>query len=376
MRRFAFGWFAAVAVLLVVVVLILIPGLHPAAGLLALAPLSSRPKKLGVLTFASGGSDRLTYGNGLALNRYKGFVLVFTATFNKAGAAAFGTLASETPFNLFRDIRIYGVSLLQKAPLRWMRQLNHKYLRKTDASFTAPTATNTNQTIEFSAYIDAVTLRSTFEDGSILDLSKRVGAPAFEVDFGTVEDLIAGGDYSTKTITGATVTIFGILDEQSYLKKMQFSARELKYIERPISSAAQNEYPVDLPLGRSVTRILIGQFTKAPELLISTLVVAGANIRIDVNGKPQWGPYTYQEIQRWNKADTNGNGLDTGYLVIDFLRHGGNLKDWLDLTDTINQGNPDRVTSAQLILDVASVASAYLGVLVDGLVPPSLQARN
>jgi hypothetical protein len=369
----AFAVLAAVTILPHVVA-----GVSAAAGVaggasLALAPLSSRPKKLGTLAFASGGGDKLT-GTNLGLYRFKSFILVFTATFNKAGAAAFGTLASEAPFNLFRDIRVNGRSLLQKAGARWMRQLNHRYLGKTDASFTAPTATNSNQTIQFTLYIDGESKRTNFPDGSLIDLSKNVGNPSFEVDFGTVEDLIAGGDYTTKTITGATVTVYGVIDEQAQLSRFQFSDRELKYIEKSISASAQLEYPIDLPLQRSITRILCGQFTASPEVLLAnTLVTTSANVRVDVNGKPIWGPFTLQEINRWNLQDTNGNGLDSGYFVIDFLRHSNHLKDWLDLTKTLNTSDPDRVTSAQLIVDVASVSNARLGVLVDSLVPPFLQ---
>lgn len=372
------GFLFTTLLLLVALALLAIPGAAFHLGsVLALAPLASRPKKLGTLNFTSGGTDKLTKNNGLGLARYRGFELVFEATFNKAGAASFGTLATEVPFNIIRDVRLFGKSLVQKAPLRFLRQLQHKYLRRADASYAAPTATNTVQTIKFKTYIDAESVRSNFPDGSILDLIRNVNDPSFEVDFGTVEDLIAGGDYTTKTITGATVTVFGILDEQPVLSNFNFSARQVRYIEKPISSAAQTEYPVDIPLGQGVTRILLGQFTKGPEVLISTLVAAAANIRIDVNGKPVWGPYTFQEIQRNNIADTNGLGLDTGYLVIDFLRHThGNLKGWLDLTNSINAGDANRTTGAQLIFDASSVASAYVGVLVDGLVPPALQAKN
>jgi hypothetical protein len=338
-----------------------------------MAVLNNRPKRLGTLTFAAGGGDKLTPASGMILSRYRAFILVFSATFNKAGAASFGTLATEAPFNLFRDVRLNGKSLIQKSPLRWLRQLEHKYLRRVDASYSAPTATNTNQTIQFSAYVDAASLRTNFPDGSIFDISKNVASPSLEVDFGTVEDLISGGDYTTKTITGATVTVYGVLDEQDVLKNFQFSDREVRYIEKPVSSIAQTEYPVDLTLGRAITRLLIGQFTASPEVLISTLVTATANLRIDVNGKPAWGPFTFQEIQRWNNVDTNNLGLDTGYIVIDFLRHGEQLKDWLDLTNILDTRNPDRTTSCQLFVDVASVANAKLGVVVDSLVPPYLQ---
>jgi hypothetical protein len=368
-RRF----FSVALFVVVILALCFVPGTATHFGFAGVV-LAARPKKLGTLNFTSGGGDKLTTGNGLILARYKGFVINFTATFNKAGAGSFGTLASEAPFNLFRDVRLYGKSLLQKSPLRFLRQLNHKYLQKTDASFSAPTATNTNQTIQFSVYVDAISRRTNFEDGSIFDLSKNVSSPSLEVDFGTVEDLISGGDYTTKAIVNATCTVFGVIDENPTLKNFRFSDREVRFIDTPTLGSGTTEFvAANLPLGRSINRMLIGQYTPNPEVLIATAILAGANIRVDVNGKPVWGPYTFQEIQRWNLADTNGLGLDTGYIVVDFLRHGFNLKDTLDLTNTLDTRDPERVTGAQLIVDTQSVSNARLAILVDGLVPPFLQ---
>jgi hypothetical protein len=331
--------------------------------------LNNRPKKLGIIDYVSGGTGKLT-GKELGFYRFRKIILVFTGTFNTAGAASFGTLATEAPFNILRDIRWNGKSLVQKTGGRWLRQLN-LYLRGYDASFSAPTATNTNQTIAFTLYLDHEMLGTDANDVSIQDISRNVANPSLELDFGTVEHLIAGGDYTTKTITGATVTVFGELAESKALKNLAFSSRELNYIEKPISSSAQTEYPVSLPLSRSITRILLGQFTDAPEVLIATLVAASANIRIDVNGKPWWGPFTFQEIQRENLAKARV-ALNSGYVVLDFLQK-GRLADWLDLTNTLDRRDSDRVTSAELVVDVSSVASAKLGLLVESLVPPHLQ---
>lgn len=368
--------FSLTFLVLLLSALIFIPGAALHAGSLvamAFVPLSNRPKLLGTLNFQSGGTDKLLPSNGLQFTRYKKFRFVVSMTFNKAGATVFGTLAPEAPFTIFRDVRLYGISLLQKAPLRWLRQLNHKYLRQADANFTAPTATNTNEVIQFSVDVDCTTLQCSFADGTQLDLSKKIGAPSLEVDFGTVEDLIAGGNYTTKTLTGATVTVFGLIDQQAIFNQFNFAGRQVRYIESSINNQTIAEYPTNLAIGQAINRILVGGFTKGPDVPINTLVPSTAKVRIDVNGLPVWGPFTVQEIQRENVADAKGLALDTGYFIIDFLRtppH--NQKDWLDLTDVLKTSDPGRVTECKLFVDVAPVANAFLGVVTDGTVPPYL----
>lgn len=372
--------------MLLMVVLIGLTIIFPTAAVAGSSPFlamaitrvsNSSPRKLGTLTYAAGETLALVPANGLRLSRYKGFIIEFSGSVAKTGSSSAGTLATESPANAVSEIRLSGKSAnIIKAPPRFIRQLNHLYLRGKDWTNASPAAANGTEAISFTLYVDNQTLQSDLPNGSILDLSRGVQNPSLEIVCSQFTDVIYGGNYTgTPAITG-TFTISGIEDNDPMFDSMAFSDKELTFVERAFNAAATSDAAFDIPLKRTALRLMCGQWTTSPTTLITTLAPTTSFARIEINGKPWWGPYSIGQIMEWNKADAK-LALSTGYFCIDPLRERRKLMDWLDLTHVLDGKDPDRITSAQLVIDsIASVANAKFGMLVESLVPPHLQKAS
>src|SRR6266850_1091202 len=181
-------------------------------ALMGTPPNPDRWKPIMTKDFVSGGDVKFNLKE-LGAYRYRAFLLYFTGTFNKAGASGFGTLATEAPFTLARYVAWVDKINIKRLPARFLRQISHLMYRAKDTTYTAPTATNSNETIQFSLIVDNEYYGTDSPYLSILDLSRASQNAELSITFGTVEDLIAGGNYTTKTITGATIQVFGLVDE-------------------------------------------------------------------------------------------------------------------------------------------------------------------
>lgn len=326
------------------------------------APTQERWKKLKTIDYVSGG-DGIFSGSDIGFNKYRAFKFYFTSTFNKSGAASFGTLAAEAPFTILRDVSWYnGKEQVKKLPATFLRQISHPFFRGVDTDYTAPAAANSNQTTEFSLVLDHAMFNTDSPDLTLENLTSDLTSAQLKVKFGTVEDLIAGGDYATKALASATLTLFGLIDNRP---AGIYSSHHYEFIEKQISSNPQTRFVVPINTDQWINWIMGGQYTKTPDTPLSNTLFADANeISIEVNGVPIWGPMTFLELRRINKAD-NLIALGTGYWIVDFTRDGKYPK-------SLNAYQRSGVNQVDLIVQTSSVANAYGGFAVGSVRGPVL----
>jgi len=334
-------------------------------------PNSDRWKLLSQKDWSPGGDVKFTLED-LGKYRFRSFLIYVSLPFNKSGAASFGTLATEVPFNAIRYVTWQDKLNVKRIPARVLRQISHLMYRGVDTQYSAPTATNGLQTPSFSLLVDNEYYGTDAPDISILDLARAGENAALVLTCGTVEDLIAGGDYTTKTFTVAgAILIYEQIEESRELRAFPFSNFHYEYIEKSVNSNPQAEYKVPIPIDQDVRFIFFGQSTRTPDTLISTLVAAANNVRVDVNDEPRYGPITFQELTRRNQADYLV-AFNTGYGVVDFTKNKAKKKLSLLVPD---QNDPDRIKTCNLVVQTSSVASAYLDVLVASIRGPIVQVR-
>ncbi len=319
-----------------------------------------RPVFLQTLNYAKTGQDTVD-ADRLGLRRYKGILLAGDVTITKAGAAAFGTVVPESPFTIISEVLWKDRETTKQLPARILREIAHKMLRGIDTDFTAPTATNTVEQLKFELMLDHEALRTDQPERTLADLSPGFEAPELTLKFGSEEDLINGGDYTTKSVTG-TVKVYGLLDEKRFLNQAMFDTSHLRFIEKPVN-AVSTTVDIDIERGHALRFLHVGQYTKNPFTpLANTLVSVDKQISVEVNDEVVWGPFELQRLQRQNTADYR-LAQGTGYFVVDFTRS----KKWdemLDATKSLDPNAPDRVNSVRLRIQSESVANAFLGVTV------------
>jgi len=322
------------------------------------APVVQTPQQRKLFTQVYNGVAQTirTFSPDFTRSLYTKLILRLSGSLSKTESSA-GTLAGEGPLVLLRAIRILGDGdLIKEIDGPHLRILSHDILRGQDTDLTNVTlGTDSAEVFSARLEIDFQSLRTNFPHASWWDAS-RYNQITFEVDWGAVTDMIAGGTYTGVSFGTTTLDVYG----EEILTPVARQATYLvsKYTQKvvAISSVAQTGYLIQLPVGEVIRGILLSQYTLAPKIPIATLVIAGANIVIRITGPA--GSYrkietTWAELQQRNRAKYQFT-MPTGYAFIDLSESG-------DISQALRADGAS-VTAVELLVDVASVASAFLQV--------------
>ncbi len=340
------------------------------AGVPAPVVLTPQQRKLFTQTYGGVAATLRTYSPDFTRSLYTKLILRLSGTLSKTESVA-GTLAGEGPLTLLKAIRILGDGdLIKEIAGAELRVLAHIAMRGVDTELTNVTlGTDVSEAFAARLEIDFQSLRTNAPGVSWWDAS-RYNQIAFECDWGAVTDLIAAGTYTGVSFGTTTLEVWGeeILSPVARQNTYLVSKYQQKVFS--ISSIAQNLMPLQLPVGEVIRGILLSQYTLSPRTPISTLLTATANVVIRITG-PQ-GSYrkietTWGELQQRNKAKYQV-AMPTGYAFIDLSESG-------DIGQALRADGAG-VTAVELLVDTASVASAFLQATLmtykPGLLAPGL----
>lgn len=283
-------------------------------------------------------------------------MLRLSGTLNKTESAP-GTLVPESPLTLLKNIRILGDGdLIKEISGPELRIHSHPVLRGQDTDIVNVTlGTDAGEAFSARLELDFQSLRMNDPSVSWTDFS-RYKQVTFEVDWGAMTDMVAGGTYTGVSFGTTILEVYveEILNPAATQKPFLLNKYSQKQFS--ISSIAQLAMPLQLPVGEVIARILLSQYQAgaAGRVMLSTLLTATAAIVIRITG-PQ-GQYrkletTWGELQQRNRAKYQFT-MPTGYAEIDFCENG-------DLSQAL-RADGGGVTAVEILVDTASVAGAFL----------------
>lgn len=319
---------------------------------------TSQDRLLFTLPYQSGATVR-AYSPDIPKSLYPYWILRLAGQLTKTEGSP-GTLAAEGPLTLINGFRVNvdGESV-KEIDLMHLRVISHHIYRGADTNLTnVSLGSDTAEDFSARVALDFRTLRSEKPDASFFP-ANRYGQLSVECDWGAISatgvpSLIGGGTYSAASFpTSPTLQIWGkeILNPGKQAARYWLQRYSQKVFG--VSSTAQTGGVFQLPVGEVIRGILISQYTNSPRTPISTLVAAGGNIVLRVNGSYRKYETTWSELIQKNQADY-GVALPTGYGFIDFMDadNGGAFESALDTTAGIS--------SLEALVDTVSVASAFL----------------
>jgi len=339
-------------------------------GVPAPVVLTPQQRKLFTQNYVGNSTTIRTYSPDFTRSLFTKLIFRLAGTLSKTESVA-GTLPGEGPLPLIKAIRILGDGdLIKEIAGAELRILSHFVLRGVDTDVVNVTlGTDVAEVFSARLELDFQALRTQQPGASWWDAS-RYNQISCEVDWGSSTDLTGGGTYTGVTLA-ATLDVYGEEILNPVARQNLYLVNKYQQKVFSINAVAQALYPMQLPVGEAVRGILLSQYTAGPPRIpISTLVIAGANIVIRITG-PQ-GSYrkietTWAELQQRNKA-TSQLAMPTGYAFIDLAEKG-------DIGEALRADSPG-VTAVELLVDVASVANAFLQATLmtfkPGLLAPGL----
>ena len=306
-----------------------------------------------------------TFSETFPRSLYSGLELRLSGTISKTESCA-GTLATNPSASFLRGLRIVADGEVVKdisGPN--LRVLSHHIFRGQDSNFTDMTAgTDSAEAFNGKLALDfAYPLAKN--PAATLFPANRFGQIEFAVDWGARGDMLAGGSYSGESFpTSPTLEVRGeeIIDPAA--NSAEYFLAKYRTVTNSISSLAQTEASYELPTGEVVAGVLLHQKTSTPDTDIATLVVAGGDVIIRVNGSNRKLETTWRDLTEKNQRDY-GIAMPTGFAFIDFMR--GYPRSGGDFNRALRA---DRgVSQLELLLDTASVGSASLEAVLVTLKP-------
>lgn len=295
-----------------------------------------------------------TYSPDFTRSCYTKLMLRLSGQLSKTESVA-GTLAGEGPLTLLKGIRILGDGdLIKEIDAAHLRILAHDVLRGQDTDLVNVTlGTDVSEAFSARLEIDFQSLRLNNPDVSWWDAS-RYKQIVFECDWGDRSDMVSGGTYTGVSFAATQLEVYGQEVLNPVVHQQSFMTNKYQQKVFSVSSIAQTAGSFQLPVGEVIRGILLSQYTLAPKTPISTLVISTGAIVIRLVG-PQ-GVYrkietTWSELQQRNRAKYQFT-MPTGYAFIDFCE-GGDIQ-------TALRADGAGVTAVEMLVDTASVASAFL----------------
>ena len=328
-------------------------GLAGVIGIPAPVLQSSQHRKIFTSTFTANTTDRI-YSPTFPRSNFRSLTCYLSGTLTKTESVA-GTLA-ENCLSLIRSIRIkLDGDVIKEFEPTMQRVYAHYIGRGQDSNLTMiTTGTDTAEAFSARFSIDFQLPKSRAPEGTLLP-GDRYGELSFEVDWGAYTDLITGTYTSVSFATTPTLEVWAeeILDPAIRAGRFLIHKQFVKTFA--ISSTAQTAAAYTLPVGETYRGILIKQLTRTPDVPISTLLASTGNIVVRLNGSFRKIETTWRELTQRNQA-ASGIALPTGYSFIDFMEDG-------DYRKALRTGDEVGVSSLELLVDTASVASAFMQVM-------------
>jgi len=315
---------------------------------------TTQNRKIFTSNFSQNTTDR-QYSPDFPRSLYTRLLLRLSGNLTKTESAA-GTLA-DNPFSLIRGIRIKAEGdIIKEFEPSMVHVLSHQIFRGLATDSTMITlGSDTAEAFSARLEVDFQSPRSRAPEASFFP-GDRYGELVFETDWGAYTDLVGGGTYTSPSFsTNPTLEVYAeeVLNPTDKTRPYLIHKYATKTVG--ISSTAQNGYPIQLPVGEVYRGILLKQLTRTPDLGISTLLTSTANIVVRVNGSFRKLETTWAELTSRNKA-RYGVALPTGFAYIDFMEDG-------DFNKCLRTGDAAGVSMLELLVDTASVASAFLQVM-------------
>jgi hypothetical protein len=267
---------------------------------------------------------------------YNRIILRLTANVTVASGTSSGTLFSEQPWSLIRNIRL-ETAAAARSTIAELRNMDFAAMARLQSFFAgtpcdvaklangdAQSATAISCAVEVPFYLPRtvnprICALNTHELNS-LDLV---------LDFGSISaDLISGGD-RTLTLANVQVQILAeeFMDAQSNAQK--YAVNLARYIEFS-APAANTAFPVDLKRGFITRGVLLKQFTRASGVTAHTPVDTVINgLSVVVNGVPKLQYPSngvscsgWKALQAQNKSVYGLEIIPTGYAIMDFAEDG------------------------------------------------------
>lgn len=337
-------------------------------GIPAPVVLTPQQRKLFTQVYNGTAGTQRTYSPDFTRSLYTKLIFRLSGTLSKTESVA-GSLPGEGPLPFIKGIRILGDGdLIKEIAATELRVLSHFVFRGVDTDLVNITlGTDVAEVFSARLELDFQALRTVQPGASWWDAS-RYNQISCEIDWGSSADLTGGGTYTGVTLL-AQMDVFGEEILNPVARQNLYLVQKYQQKVFSVNAVALLANPFQLPVGESIRGILLSEYTVGPPRApISTLVIAGAAIVIRITG-PQ-GSYrkietTWSELQQRNKA-TSQVAMPTGYAFIDLAEKG-------DIGEALRADSPG-VTAVELLVDVASVANAFLQATLvtfkPGLVAP------
>lgn len=322
-----------------------------------------RERRLGSIPFASGtfGQDLFGPNGGLPLLNYEYFILRLTGTLTISGGTTNGTVVTENPRTLVKSVQVVVTGLTGDTfidiPLTDLVILTH-YIGRRPSLAPQETAVSSGAAAAY-PIVGEYYLPFALEDMSNpyrgFFASNRYAQVRLRIQWGTVEDLVAGGD-RTKVLTATQIDVWG--REYSFDSRFE-TANDLLLHQRQnvsqtsINAVAQNNFDIEIPRTASFLRgILLKQYTDIPETPITTLITAEQQVTLIFNDLDRKFEYTWAQLQRLNRESyaRGSTTWPTSYVFVDLSKLG-------DFGLLVNMLNFQKI---EVRIDNNSVANAFV----------------
>jgi hypothetical protein len=284
-------------------------------------------------------------------------ILFIAGRLTIAGGAVSGAAVEDNPFTILKNIALKnGSTALLNIRGEMLKMLN--YYDYGVSPVEVPVASGNIGVYDFSGMLklNVQMLRTIAPESLSLEMWKKDDL-LVELTFGTVEDLVLGGD-RTKTLSAVTVSVSTNEETSRKFPYPQYPEKRLSYQERTLAANFTGEVKFEIPRGNQVRRIQVIHLDGPVRANLAD------NDRIEAildNSaypvKNQWNALYNQD-----KGDYGLEVLQKGVLNLDFDESG-------DFTGLIDTSGQNRSFDLKLYPAVSSPQLRVIKVITEEIIP-------
>jgi len=311
--------------------------------------------------------------------------LVFRLTGNvlKGGGTSFGSVVTEGPYTLIKNVNIKcGGQTVKDGPARIMRA-NNIINNRVDATKVTAAAANGTSPIEATIEIPFGIRNAKLRKDPQTNPNDLIGPeltylPASRYD--TLECTVLWGD-ELQILSGANdynapalsidpttkIDVFGEIVEdprpvtigsQKYLVNRQLTKAGILGTTTLVATETK------LPVGESYHGLIVSQYTNTAGVIapVTTIIPATSFVALTANNqslaivRDTWAGWTANNLNEF------GVTLPTGMIFIPLMNHG-------DYLQSLRADNPNEISSLELLTDITGVANGFLDIALMTLAP-------
>jgi hypothetical protein len=281
-------------------------------------------------------------------------ILRVTSEVTVSGGSSSGTLISEQPHSLVRNVAVEGgkSGLIKNADAAALYRLQ-QFLKQSTGERTALANADaqTSTPIAFTLEIDHELTGVVGHERDTLLKGPDEKTLDLVIDWGNVGDLITGGDRTNSIAnTQAVLAVREFRDSASIARR--YELHKFGYIEPSGANTTSTDFEVPLKGKKILRGVLVKEFTQASGVTSHTPVNTIINkVKLDLDGdiRQEWG--SWDALRADNMQQFQITSMPIGYSFIDFMAGG-----------RAQEINVAGYTNPRLIFDISAVTNGKIRV--------------